>query len=130
MIKKNLSLITHLVIIYCVFCYQEHVLLSNKDREGAGIISFFGEKRLCYTLPCQKRLRHLVRSRFSNIMCPKMRTASYLNTVNNQVFPSIDSFMANAYSRRTLPGVIRLKVCKNGSGICFYKRIVHHRVQT
>ena len=43
----------------------------------------------CYDLG----LLQLLRSRFSNIMCPKkMRSAHDLNMLNEQVFPSMDFF--------------------------------------
>ena len=37
-------------------------------------------------------LLKLVRSRFSNVICPKMRSADFLNLMNDQVFQSMDFF--------------------------------------
>ena len=42
----------------------------------------------CYDLG----LIQLVRSRFSNVMCPKMRSADKMNVPNDQVSPSMDYF--------------------------------------
>ena len=50
---------------------------------------------------------------------PKMRSADYLNTLNEQVFPSMDfsSLVAWEYCEMTMPRFIRLKLWKSGSGV-------------
>ncbi len=69
-------------------------------------------------------------------MCPKMRSADYLNILNDQViFHQLffSSLKARAYSKMTMPVFIGLKLWKSGSGSMrhhFHTWIGHHRVQS
>ena len=80
-------------------------------------------------------LLQLVRSRFSNIMCPK-NEVSWLPEYTEWPDYSINGFFLPQWHRHTLnmtmPGFIRLKLWKRGSRSMrhnFHTRIGHHRVQ-
>ena len=70
----------------------------------------------------------------ATLWAQRMRLADYLNILNNQVIPSVDSYlMVWAYSKMTMPGFIQLKLLKSGSGSMrhhFHTWIGPHRVQT
>ncbi len=81
----------------------------------------------CYDLG----MLQLVRSRFSNVMCPK-NEVSWLPEYTEWPGYSISGF-SRAYSKMTMPGFIGLKLWKSGSGSMrhhFHTWIGHHRVQT
>ena len=75
----------------------------------------------------------LVRSKFSNIMCPK-NEVSWLYWMTRLFHQWIfSSLVAQAYSKMTMLGFIGLKLWKSGSGSMRHHVdawIVHQRVQT
>ena len=78
----------------------------------------------------------LVRSSFSNIMCPKNEVSwlpEYTEWPGYSINGFFSSLMARAYSKMTMPGFIGLKLWKSGSGSMrhhFHTWMGHHRVQT
>ena len=84
----------------------------------------------CYDLGLLK----LVRSRFSNVMCPKNEVGSlteYTEWPGYSLNYFFSSLIAWAYSRMTMPGLIGLKLWNSGSGRHhFHTWIGHHRVYT